>query len=299
MNWNGDYTFDYNFQASYYGVYSSNHVELAENYYPVILDALPLGRRRAAYPHWGDRAVAHSGPAGMIMSGYTNGLPASMGNYSGVELPSHASAYGGYYFGDLGVRGIVGWVAIPFVDHFDYTQRVDFLEATTYPLLVEAADFFESYLACRNSTNGTRVYTLENACALEGCTLPKNRKNQGKPQKNVAMTLGWIRATFKAVLRFSNLLRKDAARRAKWSDILTHLAPFPTTVSNGETVYDECDNSGDFGGNARYPVVYYGHIHPAKAITRRSSTDAELAVARATVAQVNTQNKWIPENGLW
>ena len=79
----GDYTLDYNFQSEYYGVFSSNHAELATNYFPVILKALPLGRRRAAYPHWGDRTSSHSGPAGMILSGWQNALPDTMGNYSG------------------------------------------------------------------------------------------------------------------------------------------------------------------------------------------------------------------------
>lgn len=95
MNWNGDYTLDYNFQSEYYGAFSSNHPELVDNFFPVITKALPLGRRRAAYPQWGDRAgnYYHSGPAGQIMSGYTNANPATQGNYSGIELPSHLTAY--------------------------------------------------------------------------------------------------------------------------------------------------------------------------------------------------------------
>ena len=63
---------------------------------------MAIGRRRAAYPHWGDRGAGHSGPAGMILSqwhGASTG-PAEMGNFSGVELPSHVTAYGGYYMGD-------------------------------------------------------------------------------------------------------------------------------------------------------------------------------------------------------
>ena len=40
QNWNGDYTLDYNFQAEYYGAFSSNHPELVENFYPVIIKAL-------------------------------------------------------------------------------------------------------------------------------------------------------------------------------------------------------------------------------------------------------------------
>ena len=156
---------DYNFQAQHYGAFSSNHAQLAEPFYPVITKALPIGRRRAAYPDWGERVEGHSGPAGMISSNFQNGRH-GMGNYSGVELPSHVTAYGGYYFGDLGTRGLIGWVALVFVDRYDYSGNVTFLREVTYPLLLEGADFFESYLtySVDPKTGGGR-YDLENACA--------------------------------------------------------------------------------------------------------------------------------------
>ena len=297
MNWNGDYTLDYNFQSEYYGAFSSNHPELVDNFFPVITKALPLGRRRAAYPNWGDRPsnYFHSGPAGQIMSGYTNANPATQGNYSGIELPSHLTAYGGYYMGDLGTRGIIGWVLLLFVDHYDYTRDVAFLANTTYPMLVEAAEFFESYLTY-NATSD--AYDLENVCALEGCTLPLNTARQGKPQRQVTMTKGWIAATFKAVHRFSIVLGVDASQRPKWQQFLQKLAPYPTTTSENQTVFDECENSGDFGGNSRYPVVNFGHIHPAAMITRLSVSEELMQIGRNTVDQINKRNGWVPENGL-
>lgn len=279
------------------GAFSSNHPELVDNFYPVITKALPFGRRRASYPNWGDRqgGYYHSGPAGQIMSGYTNANPATQGNYSGIELPSHLTAYGGYYMGDLGTRGIIGWVLLLFIDHYDYTHDVAFLANTTYPILVEAAAFFESYLTY-NSTSD--AYDLENACALEGCTLPINRARQGKPQRQVTMTKGWIAATFKAVHRFSIVLGVDAAQRPKWQRYLQKLAPYPITTSENQTVFDECEDSGDFGGNSRYPVVNFGHIHPASMITRLSVSEELMQIGRNTVDQINKRNGWVPENGL-
>jgi hypothetical protein len=294
-----------NFQAEFYGVFSSNHAELAPPFFDVILKALPHGRRRAAYPHWGDRGAGHSAPAGLTLSEF-NPLPANrfdgraFGNYSGIELPSHVSAYGGYYLGDLGTRGIVGWVLIPFIDRVDYMHDMAFLKGTTYPLLLEAAAFFESYLTYDENA---KMFTLETACALEGCTLPQNKAGNGKPQTDVTMTLGWIRSTFKALVRYSALLKVDVTRRPRWQQILDELTPFPTKVSglypphNNGTVFDECKDSGDFGGNARYPVVYFGQIHPAAAVTRHSTPEL-MQTARNTVEQINQLNHWIPENGL-
>ena len=61
------------------------------NFYPVIEKAMAIGRRRAAYPHWGDRGEGHSGPKGMILSQWHGSLGTKppIGNFSGVELPSH------------------------------------------------------------------------------------------------------------------------------------------------------------------------------------------------------------------
>lgn len=169
------------------------------------------------------------------------------------------------------------------------------LNATAYPLLRLGADFFEAYLV-KNSSTGS--YDLDNACALEGCTLPRNAKLEHLPQRNVHMTLGWIKATLASVLRASKILGIDTHRRALWAEIQANLAPYPTTRGlNGSVVFDECEDSGDWGGNSRYPVVNFGGIHPAGDVTRQSDPKL-LAIARATTEQLNDVNRWIPENGL-
>jgi hypothetical protein len=119
----------------------------------VVNKALPHGRRRAAFPDWGNRGPheeSHSGPAGQISSGFSRrfnyATNFTLGNFSGIELPSHVGAYGAYYPLDLGTRGIVGWLGLLYADHYDYTQNRTFLEGVTYPLLKEAASFFVDYL---------------------------------------------------------------------------------------------------------------------------------------------------------
>lgn len=43
----GDYTLDYNQEAQYYGVYSSNHGEHGAPYFPPITDWMPAARAMA------------------------------------------------------------------------------------------------------------------------------------------------------------------------------------------------------------------------------------------------------------
>jgi len=45
--WNGDYTLDYNQESTFFGVYSSNHAELAESYFGPILDWMPAAKTMA------------------------------------------------------------------------------------------------------------------------------------------------------------------------------------------------------------------------------------------------------------
>ena len=52
---NGDYTLDYNYEASYYGVYASGHPELAQLYWAPIVDGMAAARRGAV-----DRARANN-----------------------------------------------------------------------------------------------------------------------------------------------------------------------------------------------------------------------------------------------
>lgn len=53
IGWNGDITLNYNAESPTYGVFSSNHPELALPYFDAIVDALPLAKRRAARTPWG------------------------------------------------------------------------------------------------------------------------------------------------------------------------------------------------------------------------------------------------------
>ena len=41
--WNGDYTLNYNFQAIFYGVFATNHPELAEPFFPIIEQMVSVG----------------------------------------------------------------------------------------------------------------------------------------------------------------------------------------------------------------------------------------------------------------
>ena len=46
--WNGDYTLDYNYEATMYGVFGTGHHHQANSYWKPVVDAIPAAARGAA-----------------------------------------------------------------------------------------------------------------------------------------------------------------------------------------------------------------------------------------------------------
>ena len=118
--WHGDYHLNYNFQAPYYIVYSSNHPELSLPFYQAIWQSVPNGNAMARRHGWkGVHFPVSIGPWGLS-----------------PENPD----------GDWGQRSNAAFAALNFIWHYQYTQDIDFLRTTAYPYLSEVAEFWEDYL---------------------------------------------------------------------------------------------------------------------------------------------------------
>jgi alpha-L-fucosidase 2 len=122
--WHGDFHLNYNFQAPYYPVYSSNHAELSLPFYQAIWQSVPNGRAMAARHGWkGVHFPVSIGPWGLS-----------------PENPD----------GDWGQRSDAAFAALNFIWYYQYTQDTDFLRTTGYPYLLEVAAFWEDYLKFDN-----------------------------------------------------------------------------------------------------------------------------------------------------
>ena len=118
--WHGDFHLNYNFQAPYYIVYSSNHPELSLPFYQAIWQSVPNGRAMAKRHGWkGVHFPVSIGPWGLS-----------------PENPD----------GDWGQRSDAAFAALNFIWHYQHTQDIDFLRTTAYPYLREVAEFWEDYL---------------------------------------------------------------------------------------------------------------------------------------------------------
>jgi hypothetical protein len=121
--WHGDFTLNYNFEAPYYIVYSSNHAELAAPYYNAIQDFLPKGREMARTHGWkGAHYPTHIGPWALMTEGWQ----------------------------DWGQRSDAAYAALNFISHYEYTRDIHWLKTTGYPFLREVVTFWENYLKFEN-----------------------------------------------------------------------------------------------------------------------------------------------------
>ena len=141
-SWINNWHTNYNVESPYYGVYSSNHPELAAPYY--------------------------SGMSAYISQGQSN---ATAAGYSGVYYPV-AIAPGGitsessYY----GQKGDAVYVALDYITHWHYTLDTSWLQSTGYPYLIQVANFWDNYL----TKNGSGQYVINNSAQNEGSSYVTN-----------------------------------------------------------------------------------------------------------------------------
>ena len=204
-SWQADYHLNYNHQAPWWGVFSSNHPELAEPYDAPILDYLKTARTNAQ-ELLKVRGVYYDvgvGPRGLE----TSFMP------DGHAIPGE----GRRMF--LGQKSNAAFAAVNMFLRFYHTYDLDYARRV-YPFLLETANFWEDYLRLENG----RYVILNDASGEVG---------DGGSDRNNSLSLGLVRMLFQGILEISTELSTDADRRDRWRDILNRLSDFPTVEVDG------------------------------------------------------------------
>lgn len=255
-NWGGDYHANYNFQAPWWGVLTSNLVELAEPYDQPIMDYLPrmqvyaqrFLKVRGAYCNVG------FGPKGLHVdrsnTPYDDGL-----NF-------------------LGQKTNASFLAVNMIMRYYLTHDLDYARRYAYPYIVEIMNFWEDYLIFEDGR-----YVTYNDCVNE-CTfflmLPDNSVEfERAKDKNPPLSLGLIRMLSRAAIEISTALGVDDHRRKKWRHILDHISDFPLTERDGKTLFDVCENGATTLEQVNMCCIQ--HIYPCNAIGLASAPALVLA----------------------
>jgi len=277
-NWNGDYHLNYNYQAPWWGVFSSNRVSLADPFDQPLMDYIPRAQENA-------QKLLHCrglfsrvgiGPKGLESSRmfYPDGREAEMTPFWGQK--SNAS-----------------YAALNMLMRFYSTWDETYARSYAMPYLRETVAFWEDYLRFENDR-----YVIYNDCIHENSAeavgvlpgMPEDIPDY-RDDFNPILSLGLVRAVFRGALDVARYLDCDRDKWEKWTHILTHIADYPTQIREGKTVFRYTERGMDWcDGNS----LGVQHIFPAGVIGL-SSDPTLLQIARDTI---QVMGRWSDYNAF-
>ena len=290
--WTGAYTLNYNHEACFYGLYSSNHIEQADPEDAPVLDFMARGRyyakevlhcRGVLYP-------VKIGPVGIE----TTGDARHPDFVASPADPPWLREKGGLF---LGQRSNAAFAAVNIAQRWYTTYDLAY-GRKVYPFVHDVANFWEDYLkfeptppalveATKNLPDGLRQpadgrYVSDNDGA-----------NEGGQDVNPAVSLALVRNVLKLALDLSVSLGEDEPELDHWRHILGHLSAFSTQEFEGATVFRRAEKLSpppqpkkDHPPGKPGPDATVVHIYPGGAIGLDSDPKL-LEIARRTITALN------------
>ena len=221
MNWNGDYTYNYNSQAPQYGTYSSNQLDLAMASYLPIFQYMPQARLNARQLKNCSTPLCFHFPVHVA--------------------PWGRSSVGGPQ-GDWRQQFIGTFVLLNPVTHCLYTNDQQWC-ARVYEAMKGALEWWRFYLQRETVDGGADYrYVDPDDCSNEGC--------DGEKMYNGLLPLAMIRRVLQWMIQTAAERNIDPDLRAQWTEQLTHLSQLPTTAAlppySNLTIFNLAeDNSSD------------------------------------------------------
>ncbi|MDR0731136.1 MAG: hypothetical protein LBF63_05650 [Treponema sp.] len=266
-NWAGDYHLNYNYQAPFWGLYSSNKIGLTEGYDAPLMDFIPAAQD-LAWRDLGCRGIYSPvglGPKGLGL------LILDKDDNNDVSF--------------WGQKSNASYAAVNMLMRFYSSYDLDYARTTAYPYLKEAGAFWEDYLVFKDGR-----YWIFNDCIHENGFLANKVAGWDwgvqvdyAADCNPLLSLGLIRMVFRGLLDISRELGDDNPAAKKWRHILDHLSPYPVQKRNGKTVFRYTETGMDWcEGNS----LGIQHVFPAGGIGLGSDKEL-LEIARATLVELD------------
>ena len=257
--WSGDYHMNYNYEAPYYCVFSSNHPELFDGYMTPVNDMREEGRRMA-------KLFGCKGYAFPVSFG-----PKALDLYTQDNCKEHGILF-------LGQKSHAAYACVIPIMHWYSTYDKDYARENYYDFVFNTAAFWEDYLVKEKGR-----YVIKNDAAHE---IPYYRgekfryiTHKGQIEAvNAINSLGLVKLLFKGVYDMAKELGLNGEKYSLWQDINENLSDFPTFIKKGK----KCFRYSKRGIRWRDDnTVGLQHIYPASQIGF-SSGEKLLKIARNT-----------------
>jgi len=223
--WGGDYHLNYNYEAPLWAAYSSNHIDLTDNYDQPLLDYMSEGRRLAKdllnmpgiyYP-------VGLGPKGLVTTRWPL-TPEEMLERYGTRDNNIDQ---GYKILGQKINAVFGSanMFMRFYSTYDraYAERI-------YPYLLACADFWEHYLSFED---GRYVIHMDHFNEVMPTLRTKGQWQDRLGDFNSTLSLGLVTMLFRGIIDVSAWLQRNQQRRQRWEDILHHLSKFSLGEKEG------------------------------------------------------------------
>ena len=191
--WHGDYHWNYNFEAPFWGTYEANQLELGDAYFKAMEHALQMGRIIA-------QKYYHCRGAFIQLTTYP--IEASDDVYGTGPLAR--------------MTYMTGWAVQPYWWRYRFTMDKTWLQTKGYPIIKELALFCNDFLRKEGDGLYHAFPSMQEEAPWTGN--PKDYRDQ--PQ-----VLQHLRYCLRTAVRASQELGVDAELRAEWQERLDKMAP--------------------------------------------------------------------------
>lgn len=263
--WGGRYFMNYNEEAAYYGVFSSNRPDLAEPYNRMVLAQMPWQRNRTASAGYQGVSFQRTFSPFTVLASPPAPIPvAAARDYH--KLPSDQKSNATFSL-------------LPIIQYYEYTQDRNFLRARLYPAMKQLDAFWRDFAV--RSTDGKR-WNFEHSSAHEG-----------GDDLNPNLDIGFASRIERELIQTSKILGVDHGMRPIWQTFLDQLSPYPSGVVNGKEVYyiaasvkNSIKNQGLFEPGDQ-PINLEGLVYPGENLSIGGDVH-QLEVARNSMQEMNS-----------
>ena len=242
--WAGDYHMNYNYEAPYYCIFSSNHPELFDGYMAPVNDMREEAKKFA-------KLFGCSGYAFPVSFG-----PKALDVYTQENCKEHGILF-------LGQKSHAAYACVIPIMHWFAEYDKDYALENYYDFVFNTALFWEDYLVKERGK-----YVIKNDAAHE---IPYYRgekfryiTHKGQIEAvNAINSLGLVKLLFNGVYDMAKELGLNSEKYALWEDIIANLSDFPTFIKHGK----KCFRYSKRGIRWRDDnTVGLQHIYPASQI---------------------------------